>query len=939
MPSLLSKLGLKKSQPKVFVAKAPGDPSIKKSSWKPSRMLRKSKKTTELVVAESVEHNETANENISYNRDDGVDLSNSVMFKNLSALKENSILENQEMDEVSPKDLDVSSIHEREDSMATFVEDEPEDSILQEEKEDRAQSSSPIAMIAEEKSTAESVVEIPGNREDSNIKQDSIAAAEVSSEIKVEPSQTISVVVVQETTVETVEPAKDVVEVSEPVKVTVPTSAAKLSNRDVLETLKRNNLVAAQSPNSAVGSLRARFENASAKPPTPSLKSVLAARNTAKFAGRVSVTPVEVTTAPVVVVEAAPVAVVEETKTVEVVEVATEITAPLKEEVLEKVQAPEVIASVVVIEEAIKEEIKPLREIKKVSASTSAMAELVASGDEKALFSAMMDIAAKPYKDQAVWFLNAYWNELFKSNAQACERVWQFCFKFAELDSQNGAKGCELDELRAHRVLELLAEALTFTEMRTKFHRRAKHVSLIELLIFVFAADWTQVVVAPQGSEAALEQMQQAEALMARSSSAVAESKSKATESAEAEQRAMETAKLAQQSKTIAVAGELAATEAEQLAIASEQEASLRAEEASSAFEVASRAAEDAANAEAATCKRAEESAKAELEARQGEEQATKAQTRAVEDERAAREAESEAFRREQAAKQSEQSSMDAEKGLIEGQARVEAALNKVKEEEAAFHKVLQDLKDKSENTSMGIVARRTANHEREMLLAKNPDPLTRARIAEEAVVRKHEKLIRQAAEARVASTRARSDAEQSRDLAVKSRVAAENACAEAAVRKSAAETKSLAASEARALSEAAREAATKAREESDSRRKASDEALEAACHAKESASNARRIAASEREVATDAKLRAEQDEREAVAAKQLASASRENAEKAVLEAVQAFERARQFVERVRKQASSGQGGWWWASREIEESKKYVPQRMLKKLAEEQIAF
>ena len=87
---------------------------------------------------------------------------------------------------------------------------------------------------------------------------------------------------------------------------------------------------------------------------------------------------------------------------------------------------------------------------------------------------------------------------------------------------------------------------------------------------------------------------------------------------------------------------------------------------------------------------------------------------------------------------------------------------------------------------------------------------------------------------------------------------------------------------------------------------------------------------------ATADRVEAEASEARAIQAKKSAEESSELADKAVQDAVASFERARSFVERVQRQASSGQGAWWWTSKEITESKKFVPQKMLRKLDEAQ---
>lgn len=53
-------------------------------------------------------------------------------------------------------------------------------------------------------------------------------------------------------------------------------------------------------------------------------------------------------------------------------------------------------------------------------------------------------LGGKPYKEQAIWFLNAYWKTFAQ---QEGEKVWAYVHKHAELDPK-GASGNELDEVQ-----------------------------------------------------------------------------------------------------------------------------------------------------------------------------------------------------------------------------------------------------------------------------------------------------------------------------------------------------------------------------------------------------------------------------------------------------------------------------------------------------------
>ncbi|KAL6047634.1 TolA protein [Balamuthia mandrillaris] len=144
------------------------------------------------------------------------------------------------------------------------------------------------------------------------------------------------------------------------------------------------------------------------------------------------------------------------------------------------------------------------------------------------------DLASRTYKDQVVWFLNAFWEEFAKEEA---ERLWKFKHLCAELDLAKKDQGCALDELQAHRFLEKLQETMTVQQMRDKLRStgaigaKVRLVPLIHLLIFRFDVDWHFLVNAPQGSK---EEIEKAQRMFDQVQAAFREAEARADEAAAA---------------------------------------------------------------------------------------------------------------------------------------------------------------------------------------------------------------------------------------------------------------------------------------------------------------------------------------------------------------------------------------------------------------------
>lgn len=146
----------------------------------------------------------------------------------------------------------------------------------------------------------------------------------------------------------------------------------------------------------------------------------------------------------------------------------------------------------------------------------------------------LRELATFPYKNQAIWFLNGFWHK-FEDQA---ELIWKYVLKFAELDLQNGANGCELDELNAHRFLEFFQETQTVREMRDSLRStgaigdKVRHVPLIHHLIYRYKVDFHELVHASQGDNKA--EIEEAQRKLNAVQEALKQSEQRAKEAADA---------------------------------------------------------------------------------------------------------------------------------------------------------------------------------------------------------------------------------------------------------------------------------------------------------------------------------------------------------------------------------------------------------------------
>jgi flagellar biosynthesis GTPase FlhF len=105
----------------------------------------------------------------------------------------------------------------------------------------------------------------------------------------------------------------------------------------------------------------------------------------------------------------------------------------------------------------------------------------------------------RTYKEQSVWFLNAFWDAFASKEA---ERVWTYVKNCNTLDLEKHEEGNGLDEVRAHKFLEDLGETLTVMALREKLRQtgaitasdRPKVVPIVHYLLFKYNVDWHALV-------------------------------------------------------------------------------------------------------------------------------------------------------------------------------------------------------------------------------------------------------------------------------------------------------------------------------------------------------------------------------------------------------------------------------------------------------------
>eukprot|EP00461_Guttulinopsis_vulgaris_P002799 UN02800 len=111
-------------------------------------------------------------------------------------------------------------------------------------------------------------------------------------------------------------------------------------------------------------------------------------------------------------------------------------------------------------------------------------------------------VTAMTYKEQAIFYLNAFWNDKTPASEEA-ETVWQLAIDFAKEDHIKGAKGNELNAVQAFNVLQRRGQTLTALELKAQLRKvdidANGEMALAEYLLFINNRDPVAFVTNPQG--------------------------------------------------------------------------------------------------------------------------------------------------------------------------------------------------------------------------------------------------------------------------------------------------------------------------------------------------------------------------------------------------------------------------------------------------------
>eukprot|EP01090_Pellita_catalonica_P002691 TRINITY_DN12264_c0_g1_i1.p1 TRINITY_DN12264_c0_g1~~TRINITY_DN12264_c0_g1_i1.p1 ORF type:complete len:404 (+),score=162.31 TRINITY_DN12264_c0_g1_i1:50-1261(+) len=353
----------------------------------------------------------------------------------------------------------------------------------------------------------------------------------------------------------------------------------------------------------------------------------------------------------------------------------------------------------------------------------------------------------------------AFLNAFWEDCSDEAEKIWTWANKFAELDLDKKKEGSDLDEFNAHRFLESLKETKTVREMRKEITEA--DMDFNKRLALIEYCMWKY------------------------------------------KKNVAEFVKIPQGGRKEEI-----------------DEANRMLDAVSEAFAQADARAQEA-KAALASARKSEAEAKArETEALAREKEAKASEKQAVSDEESAKKAEAASQQAAADAKAQEDDAKAREEELRAAQSELEAALAELKAQEDAYNNKTADLKKKSETG--GIVSRNRAKNELAQHLGEDPLPLRRAKITQEAAVKKAERATTAAADARAKATAAAAEADKR---------AAE--ASEAAQRATEAR---VAATNARTAAEQAASAASAARAQAEEDRKKSEEAQAAADAAVEEA-------------------------------------------------------------------------------------------------------
>jgi len=171
-------------------------------------------------------------------------------------------------------------------------------------------------------------------------------------------------------------------------------------------------------------------------------------------------------------------------------------------------------------------------------------------------------VTAMNYRDQAIWYLNAFWADAKPAETEA-ETVFQLITAFSKEDHVKGKNGCELNPIQAFNVLQKRNQTLTALELKAQLRKvdidANGEMALCEYLLFINERDPVAFVTNPQG-QIDLAKLKALEAKMEELDVLMAELQVKEAAAVAAEEAS-------KQAEADAIAQEEAAKVAEQLAL------------------------------------------------------------------------------------------------------------------------------------------------------------------------------------------------------------------------------------------------------------------------------------------------------------------------------------------------------------------------------------
>jgi len=267
---------------------------------------------------------------------------------------------------------------------------------------------------------------------------------------------------------------------------------------------------------------------------------------------------------------------------------------------------------------------------------------------DKAALEAFNAVTNKNYKEQAVFFLNAFWPEFeaakvdkFKSGAEA---VWNFYQTFLEVDKRQWEEvnkklwklgwkeGNSLDEFFSHTFLEKLGKTMTGIAFREAFRKIDvnfdKRMALTEFLLFDYNQTVAEMMGRPQADnkkeiDEAQERMAAVQKALEDLNTQLEQQKETVAAQKKAEHNAREAEAAAKAAEASARDALTAAQEAEAQSKASESKAQQAESNALNALQE-QKAQEDAAKQSLAAATAADQSAKEALARSQAADAAAK---------------------------------------------------------------------------------------------------------------------------------------------------------------------------------------------------------------------------------------------------------------------------------------------------------------------------